>query len=74
MDYSILRPSCGASADRRNSGSNCQQANGSAFVRYGDSVVMSTRHEHTAREGVDFFRWRGLRRKALHRGQDSRRS
>ncbi len=37
-------------------GKYCQQAAGSAFVRYGDTVVMvNATMSETAREGVDFF-------------------
>ena len=36
-------------------GKVAKQANGSAFVRYGDTVVLATACSTNPREGIDFF-------------------
>src|SRR5690242_18879978 len=37
------------------SGKLAKQANGSAYVRFGDTVVLATACSAAAREGIDFF-------------------
>ena len=45
------------------------QANGAAFMHYGDTVVLSTAVSSDApRDGVDFFPLTGIRRKNVFRG------
>src|ERR1017187_8850252 len=45
----------GASTFSIEGGRVAKQANGSAFVRYGDTVVLATACSTNPREGIDFF-------------------
>ncbi len=56
MDYKVFTTELAGRQLTVEFGKYCQQANGSAFVRYGDTVVMvNATMSDTAREGVDFF-------------------
>lgn len=49
------------------------QANGAAFMHYGDTVVLSTATaSEKPREGIDFFPLSVNRRKTICSGKDSR--
>ena len=56
MDYKVFSTELAGRPLSIEFGKYAQQANGSAFVRYGDTVVMvNATMSEKAREGVDFF-------------------
>lgn len=56
MDYKVFSTELAGRPLTIEFGKYAQQANGSAFVRFGDTVVMvNATMSETAREGVDFF-------------------
>ena len=56
MDYKVFSTELAGRPLTIEFGKYAQQANGSAFVRYGDTVVMvNATMSEKAREGVDFF-------------------